>query len=58
MPPATASPEESRVWFARLKRLAEEHDLRELSMGTTQDYAVAAEEGATYVRVGSILFQG
>jgi uncharacterized pyridoxal phosphate-containing UPF0001 family protein len=56
MPPAAAAPEESRPWFARLRELAAEHDLRELSMGTTQDYAVAAEEGATYIRVGSILF--
>jgi uncharacterized pyridoxal phosphate-containing UPF0001 family protein len=57
MPPAAATPAESRPWFARLRSLAEEHGLRELSMGTTQDYAVAAEEGATYVRVGSVLFQ-
>jgi pyridoxal phosphate enzyme (YggS family) len=57
MPPAAASPEESRPWFARLRELAAEHGLRELSMGTTQDFAVAAEEGATHVRVGSILFR-
>lgn len=57
MPPAAGTPEESRPWFARLRGLAEEHGLAELSMGTTQDYAVAAEEGATYVRVGSILFR-
>ena len=56
MPPAAATPEESRPWFARLRELAAENGLRELSMGTTQDYAIAAEEGATYVRVGSILF--
>ena len=56
MPPAASSPETSRAWFARLRALAEQHDLQELSMGTTQDFAVAAEEGATYVRVGSILF--
>ena len=56
MPPAAPTAEESRPWFARLRELAAEHGLRELSMGTTQDYAVAAEEGATYVRVGSILF--
>jgi uncharacterized pyridoxal phosphate-containing UPF0001 family protein len=56
MPPAAATPEESRPWFARLRGLAAENGLRELSMGTTQDFAVAAEEGATYVRVGSILF--
>ena len=56
MPPAAATPEESRAWFRRLGELASEHGLHDLSMGTTQDYAVAAEEGATYVRVGSILF--
>jgi PLP dependent protein len=56
MPPAAARPDDSREWFLRLRELAELHDLRELSMGTTQDYRVAAEEGATYVRVGSILF--
>ena len=56
MPPAAATPEESRPWFARLRELAAEHGLRELSMGTTQDYAVAAEEGATHIRVGSVLF--
>jgi uncharacterized pyridoxal phosphate-containing UPF0001 family protein len=57
MPPAAAQPEQSRAWFRQLRELAAEHGLRELSMGTTQDYAVAAEEGATYVRVGSILFR-
>ena len=57
MPPAVASPEESRVWFRRLRDLAGEHGLAELSMGTTQDYMVAAQEGATYVRVGSTLFR-
>jgi uncharacterized pyridoxal phosphate-containing UPF0001 family protein len=56
MPPAAADPEASRPWFARLRTLAAEHGLPELSMGTTQDYPVAAEEGATYVRVGSVLF--
>ena len=56
MPPAAGTPEASRPWFARLRELAAQHGLRELSMGTTQDYAVAAEEGATYIRVGSILF--
>jgi uncharacterized pyridoxal phosphate-containing UPF0001 family protein len=56
MPPATGDPEVSRAWFRRLRELAGEHGLRELSMGTTQDYVVAAEEGATYVRVGSVLF--
>ncbi len=56
MPPAAADPEESREWFRRLRELATEHGLRELSMGTTQDYRVAADEGATMVRVGSVLF--
>jgi hypothetical protein len=56
MPPAAATPEQSREWFRRLHSLAAEHGLTELSMGTTQDYAVAAQEGATYVRVGSVLF--
>ena len=56
MPPAAATAEESRPWFARLRELAAQNGLRELSMGTTQDYAVAADEGATYVRVGSVLF--
>jgi uncharacterized pyridoxal phosphate-containing UPF0001 family protein len=56
MPPAAVRPEDSRPWFARLRALASEHGLADLSMGTTQDFAVAAEEGATYVRVGSILF--
>jgi uncharacterized pyridoxal phosphate-containing UPF0001 family protein len=57
MPPAASTPEQSRTWFAKLRELASEYGLRELSMGTTQDYVVAAEEGATYVRVGSILFR-
>ncbi len=56
MPPAAADPEGSRPWFRRLRELGAAHGLTELSMGTTQDYAVAAEEGATYIRVGSILF--
>lgn len=57
MPPAAPSPEDSRPWFARLRALAAEHGLHELSMGTTQDFRVGAEEGATHVRVGSILFR-
>ena len=57
MPHADSTPDESRAWFIRLRELAAAHGLSELSMGTTQDYAVAAEEGATYVRVGSILFR-
>ena len=57
MPPAADDPEASRPWFRRLRELAAEHGLRELSMGTSQDYRVAAEEGATYVRVGSVLWR-
>jgi PLP dependent protein len=56
MPPETNDPEASRPYFRRLRELAEEHGLGELSMGTSQDYRVAAEEGATLVRVGSILY--
>ncbi len=57
MPPPSDDPEASRPYFRRLRELAEEHGLAELSMGTSQDYRVAAEEGATYVRVGSILYR-
>ena len=56
MPPLADDPEASRPYFRRLRELAEEHGLEELSMGTSQDYRVAAEEGATYVRVGSTLY--
>jgi pyridoxal phosphate enzyme (YggS family) len=58
MPPAAADPEASREWFRRLRALAGVLGLPELSMGTSQDYRVAAEEGATYVRLGSALFGG
>jgi uncharacterized pyridoxal phosphate-containing UPF0001 family protein len=58
MPPAAEDPEASRPWFARLRVLAENYGLDQLSMGTTQDYGVAVAEGATYVRVGSVLFGG
>jgi PLP dependent protein len=57
MPPATGAPEGSRPYFRRLRELAEHHGLRDLSMGTSQDYRVAAEEGATHVRVGAVLWQ-
>ena len=57
MPPGTDDPESSRPWFRRLRELAGEHGLRELSMGTTQDYPVAVDEGATLIRVGSVLFR-
>jgi pyridoxal phosphate enzyme (YggS family) len=56
MPPETGDPEASRPYFRRLAELARERGLAELSMGTSQDYRVAAEEGATLVRVGSVLF--
>jgi PLP dependent protein len=56
MPPFAGDPEDSRRWFAALRELAAAHGLRELSMGTSQDYAVAAQEGATVVRVGSRLY--
>jgi PLP dependent protein len=58
MPPAAAAPEASRPYFRRLRELASAHGLAELSIGTSQDYRVAAEEGATFIRVGSGLFRG
>ena len=57
MPPLADDPEASRPWFRRLRALAEEHGLDELSMGTSQDWRVAVEEGATLIRVGSSLFR-
>jgi uncharacterized pyridoxal phosphate-containing UPF0001 family protein len=57
MPPAVSDPQESRPFFRRLRELAGAHGLAELSMGTSQDYRVAAEEGATLVRVGSLLYE-
>jgi pyridoxal phosphate enzyme (YggS family) len=57
MPPAASDPEESRPYFRRLRELAAEHGLPDLSMGTSQDYRVAVEEGATLIRVGSVLFE-
>ena len=56
MPPEIDEPEASRPYFARLRELAQQHGLQELSMGTSQDYPIAAEEGATLVRVGSVLY--
>jgi uncharacterized pyridoxal phosphate-containing UPF0001 family protein len=56
MPPFTEDPEDSRRWFAALAQLAADNGLRELSMGTTQDFAVAAQEGATIVRIGNRLY--
>ena len=66
MPPLTDDPEEARPWFSALRELrdrlrprwAGRHDLDHLSMGTSQDYAVAAAEGATIVRVGTVLYRG
>jgi uncharacterized pyridoxal phosphate-containing UPF0001 family protein len=57
MPPETHDPETSRPYFRRLRELAEQHGLHELSMGTSQDYRIAAEEGATLIRVGSVLYR-
>jgi len=56
MPPFSEDPEASRPHFARLAELASEHDLERLSMGTSQDWAVAAEEGATIIRLGTVLY--
>jgi pyridoxal phosphate enzyme (YggS family) len=58
MPPETSDPESSRPYFSRLRALAAERGLTELSMGTSQDYVVAAEEGATLIRIGSVLYRG
>jgi pyridoxal phosphate enzyme (YggS family) len=57
MPPFTNDAEASRPYFRRLRELAERNGLRELSMGTSQDYRVAADEGATMVRLGSVLYE-
>jgi len=57
MPPFASDPESSRPYFRRLRELAERHGLRELSMGTSQDYRVAADEGATMVRLGTVLYE-
>jgi PLP dependent protein len=57
MPPLSGEPEESRRWFSALRALADERGLEELSMGTSQDYRVAVEEGATVVRIGTSLYR-
>jgi pyridoxal phosphate enzyme (YggS family) len=57
MPPFTENPEDSRPYFSRLAELAAEHGLKRLSMGTSQDYEVAVQEGATIVRLGSVLYE-
>jgi hypothetical protein len=56
MPPFSQDPEASRPHFARLKELADEHGLPRLSMGTSQDWQVAVEEGATIIRLGTALY--
>lgn len=56
MPPLSSDPQQSRPYFAELARLARERSLGTLSMGTSQDYEVAVEEGATIVRIGSALY--
>ena len=58
MPPLATAPEENRPYFAAVRRLAERHGLRHLSMGTSQDYVSAVQEGATIVRLGTILYAG
>jgi PLP dependent protein len=57
MPPYAEDPRDSRRWFAALRELADEHGLEHLSMGTSQDYLVAVEEGATIVRIGTKLYR-
>jgi uncharacterized pyridoxal phosphate-containing UPF0001 family protein len=57
MPPETGEPESSRPYFARLRELAAEHGLERLSMGTSQDWEVAVDEGATIVRLGTSLYR-
>jgi hypothetical protein len=57
MPPLAADGESNRLWFRELARLAADHGLEQLSMGTSQDFEVAVEEGATLVRIGSDLYR-
>jgi PLP dependent protein len=56
MPPFSQNPEDSRPYFARLAELAATHELPKLSMGTSQDWRVAAQEGATIIRLGTALY--
>ena len=56
MPPLQNEPEQNRPLFKALKKLADQHQLSELSMGTSHDYEVALEEGATWIRLGTVLF--
>ena len=58
MPPETEDQESSRPYFRRLRELAADRGLKELSMGTSQDYRIAVEEGATLIRIGSVLYRG
>lgn len=58
MPPEAEDPESSRPYFRRLRELAADRGLMELSMGTSQDYRIAVEEGATLIRIGSVLYRG
>jgi uncharacterized pyridoxal phosphate-containing UPF0001 family protein len=58
MPPETEDQESSRPYFRRLRELAVDRGLKELSMGTSQDYRIAVEEGATLIRIGSVLYRG
>jgi len=58
MPPFVRDAEENRRHFARLAELAADHGLRRLSMGTTQDFEVAVQEGSTIVRLGTVLYEG
>jgi uncharacterized pyridoxal phosphate-containing UPF0001 family protein len=57
MPPFTDDPQASRPYFARLAELAAEHSLRRLSMGTSQDWETAVDEGATIIRLGTSLYR-
>jgi uncharacterized pyridoxal phosphate-containing UPF0001 family protein len=56
IPPEAKEPDDSRVWFRALRKLAERHGFTELSMGMSGDFEVAIEEGATMVRVGTAIF--
>ena len=56
IPPEAKEPDDSRVWFRALRKLAERHGFSELSMGMSGDFEVAIEEGATIVRVGTAIF--
>jgi uncharacterized pyridoxal phosphate-containing UPF0001 family protein len=57
MPPLAPDPEDSRPYFRELRGLSERYTLRHLSMGTSQDYPVAAQEGATILRLGTVLYR-